>query len=64
MQADEPMKIFAGEIEGRILGELNGEWAINVGGNKDDVEYLHDWIIKNAPKGSYVIITVALLEGV
>jgi hypothetical protein len=58
------MKILTGEIEGRIMEDINEELTIKVGDNDDDLEYLTTWIRNNAPKGAYVIITVAVLEGV
>ncbi len=51
--------LTVGEIEGRYIGELNGEPSIKVGDDEDDIEYVTDWVKNNLPpKGIYVRIVV------
>ncbi len=51
--------LTVGEIEGRYIGELNGEPSIKVGDDEDDIEYVTDWVRNNLPsEGIYVRIVV------
>lgn len=59
-----PAGLLVGEIEGRVIENLNNEVCIIVNDNEDDIEYVSDWIVNNCPaKGTYVrIVVMSFLE--